>query len=127
MIKNKQKFSIRETAEILVPDSLGRSSYLLALLIIVVMLMLISALLTKLPTVVPLYFTLPWGESRLTSKLMLYLLPLSSFLFLILNLGLGRLSVKLSPLLPRILAVATTVVASMMMISLLGIIQSLIL
>ncbi len=127
MIKNKQKFSIRETAEILVPDSLGRSSYLLAILIIVVMLMLISGLLVKLPTVVPLYFTLPWGESRLTSKLMLYLLPLSSFLFLILNLGLGRLSVKLSPLLPRILAVATTVVASMMMISLLGIIQSLIL
>lgn len=127
MTKNKQTFSIRETAEILVPDSLGRSSYLMAILLIVIMIMIISSLLSRLPLVVPLYFTLPWGESRLTSKLVLYLLPISSFLFLVINLGLGRLSVKLSPLLPRILAVSTTVVAGMMMISLLGIIQSLIL
>lgn len=127
MTKNKQTFSIRETAEILVPDSLGRSSYLLAILLIVIMLMMISALLIKLPPVVPLYFTLPWGEARLTSKLMLYILPLASLLFLIINLGLGRISMKLSPLLPRVLAVSTAVSAGMMMISLLGIVQSLIL
>lgn len=127
MIKNKQTFSIRETAEILVPDSLGRTSYMLAILIIIIMLMIISALLIKLPPIVPLYFTLPWGEARLTSKLMLYILPLASLLFLVINLGLGRISMKLSPLLPRVLAVSTTVVAGMMMISLLGIVQSLIL
>jgi hypothetical protein len=127
MTKNKQTFSIRETAETLVPDSLGRSSYLLALLLIVLMLMMITALLTKLPPSIPLYFTLPWGETRLAPKFMLYILPGASFLFLCINLGLGRISMKLSPFLPRILAVSTTVIVSMMVISLLGIVQSLIL
>ena len=127
MIKNKQRFSIRETAEILVPDELGRTNYLAGILMIVMMLALITALLSKLPPAVPLYFTLPWGEARLAPKLMLYAIPGTMLVFLVFNLGLGRLLTKLSPLLPRVLAVATAVESGMMMIALLGIVQSLIL
>lgn len=127
MMKNKQTFSIRETAEILVPDRLGRTSYFVALLTILLMFAIITALFNRLPTVLPLYFTLPWGEARLANKILLYILPIILILFFALNFGLGRLSAKLSPLLPRSLAVATAIIGGMMMISLVGIIQSLIL
>lgn len=127
MIKNKQTFSIRETVETLVPDKFGRTGYLIAFSLIIVMASLITALLGSLPTVVPLYFTLPWGEARLAPKLMLYLLPIMSLLFIIFNLALGKVSVKLSPLLPKVLAIATTIVTGMIAIALIGIIQSLIL
>ena len=127
MIKNKQTFSIRETVEILVPDKFGRAGYLIAFLLIIAMVGIITSLLRSLPTVVPLYFTLPWGEARLAPKLMLYLLPLMSLFFGFFNLALGKISAKLSPLLPKVLAVATTIVTCMIAISLIGIVQSLIL
>lgn len=127
MTKNKQTFSIRETAEILVPDKFGRTSYVSALLLIIVMISLISLLFGKMPPSVPLYFTLPWGEARLAPKAMLYILPSIAMAFLAFNLGLGRLASKLSPLLPRVLAVSTAIITGMMLISLFGIIQSLVL
>lgn len=127
MIKSRQIFNIRETAETLVPDKLGRSSYLASCGLVLVMLILITLLLGSLPPTVPLYFTLPWGEARLAPKLMLYILPSITLILIVFNLGLGRLSGKLSPLLPRVLAVSTVVIAGMMLISLLGIMQSLVL
>jgi hypothetical protein len=127
MIKSKQIFNIRETAQTLVPDKLGRSSYLASLAFVLVMLLLITLMLGSLPPSVPLYFTLPWGEARLAPKLMLYILPIITLVLIVFNLGLGRLSDKLSPLLPRVLAVSTFVIAGMMLISILGIMQSLVL
>lgn len=127
MTKNKQTFNIRETAEILIPDKLSRTSYFVTLILVVLMLSGISGIIVKLPQVVPLYFTLPWGEARLAPRLMLYLLPSISLIVMIVNLGLGRISAKLSPLLPRVLSVATLVTAAMMSVSLIGIIQSLVL
>ena len=127
MTKNKQTFNIRETAEILIPDKLSRTSYFFALILVMLMLSGLSGVLVKLPQVVPLYFTLPWGEARLAPRLMLYLLPSISLVVMIVNLGLGRISAKLSPLLPRVLSVAALVTAAMMSVSLIGIIQSLVL
>lgn len=127
MTQNKQTFSIRETAETLVPDKMARGGYWIGLALILVMVLLISGLLTRLPSVVPLYFTLPWGEARLASKLMLYILPGLSLIFFILNLVVSRILRHLSALLPRVLAVATAVVTTMMLVALLGIVQSLIL
>ncbi len=122
-----QTFSIKQTAENLVPDKLGRTSYVYALLIILIMILVISLLYGQLPGSVPLYFSLPWGESRLAPKFMLYIIPLLSLVFLGINLGLGRLATKLSPILPRILAIATMVTAGMMLFSIFGIMQSLLL
>lgn len=127
MTKSKQTFSISETAEILVPDKFGRTSYLMSILLCVAMLAVITVIYGKLPVVVPLFFTLPWGEARLASKMLLYMLPIILLVFLIINLFLGRISAKLSPMLPQVLAVSTAVIASMMMIALVGIVQSLIL
>jgi hypothetical protein len=127
MIKNRQTFSIRETAEILVPDKLGRTSYLIGMVLIVIMGIIITALMTGLPSVVPLYFTLPWGEARLAPKPMLYLLPGLSLAFLIINIVMGRVFRLISTLLPKVLAVSTAVIVVMSLLALLGIIQSLIL
>lgn len=127
MIKNRQTFSIRETAEILIPDLLGRKSYLVTVGLIILMLGLIGGLYQKLPGTVPLYFTLPWGEVRLAPKAVLFMLPALALSFMAINLGLGRLSTKLSLLLPRVLAVATAVITAMLLASLIGIIQSLLL
>lgn len=125
MIKNKQTFSIRETAETLVPDKLGRTSYLIAMGMIVLMVLIISIIIRQLPSVVPLYYTLPWGEARLAPRVMLYILPLLGLLFMILNVGLARMVAHLSAILPKTLAVSTAVIVLMLMFSLLGIIQSL--
>ncbi|MFH1244171.1 MAG: hypothetical protein V1487_01145 [bacterium] len=123
----KLTFNISETAEILVPDKLGRTSYFVGLMIGAIMTILITILLPKLPAVVPMYFTLPWGEARLTSRVMLYLLPVLTLLILMVNLSLGRVAGKLSLLLPRVLAVGTAVTAGMLLLALVGIVQSLIL
>lgn len=127
MTKNQQIFNIRETVEILVPDGLGRTSYIISFALIISMSLAITILFGKLPIVVPLYFTLPWGESRLAPKIMLFLLPMTNLLFMTINLILGRMATKLSPLLPRVLAVSTAIISAMIVISLIGIVQSLIL
>jgi hypothetical protein len=127
MTKIKQTFNIKETAEQLVPDSLGRSSYLIALIIALIMFGIIGAIYIKLPPNIPLYFTLPWGEARLAAKLSILLLPVTTIFIIIFNISLGRVASKLSPLLPRSLAVASLVISLMMMIAIFGIVQSLIL
>ena len=127
MTKTKQTFSIRETAETLVPDRFGRTNYLIALGLIATMIAVVGGFYTRIPTIVPLYFSLPWGEARLVEKLLLFVLPGISLLILITNIVLARLIRQLSPLLPRVLAVATMVVTVMMSAALAGILQSLVL
>lgn len=127
MTKNKQTFNIKETAEQLVPDKLGRTSYLISLLVAVVLFAIIGAIYLKLPPKIPLYFTLPWGEMRLASKLSILILPILLLAVVIFNVLLGRIASKLSPLLPRVLAVASLVIAVMIIVAIFGILQSLIL
>lgn len=42
--------------------------------------------LSKLPPQIPLWYSLPWGESQLAPKTSLFLLPVISMIFLIFNL-----------------------------------------
>lgn len=126
-MKNKQTFSITATAEILVPDKLGRASYLATLGLVLVMIAIIGGVYSRLPQNIPLYYSLPWGEARLAPKIMFITLPGIAVLMSILNLVLGRIAAKLSPLLPRVLAVTSAVVTAMILLSTIGIIQSLVL
>jgi hypothetical protein len=127
MTKNKQTFSITGTAEILIPDKLGRTSYLVTLGLVAMMIAGIGAVYSRLPQSIPLYFSLPWGEARLAPKIMFMSLPAIALLLSMINLFLGRMSAKLSPILPRVLAVASVVVSAMLLFATLGIIQSLVL
>ncbi len=127
MIKQKQIFNISVTAEGLVPDKFERINYVIVLVLTLFMSVLTTFLLHKLPTVIPLLFTMPWGEARLVPRIFLYVLPIIVFCLCVVNLGLGKIVLKLSPLLPKILAVTTAVVTIMLLIAQLTIIQSLIL
>jgi hypothetical protein len=127
MTKNRQTFSITGTAQILVPDKLGRIGYGVSLLLIVIMFVLIGLVYVRLPQSIPLYFSLPWGESRLAPKIMFASIPGIALILSFLNLLLGRIALSLSPLLPRVLAVASATISAMMLLAILGIIQSLVL
>lgn len=127
MTKNKQIFSISETAATLVPDKFGRTSYFLTLGLIAISATIIVVVYQRLPQTIPLYFSLPWGESRLASRIFFFTLPAISLFLAVFNLLLGRVSGKLSPLLPRVLAVGSATVAAMILLAVIGIIQSLVL
>ena len=127
MSKNKQTFSIRETAETLVPDQFGRTNYLISLGVIAMMIAITGGLYSQIPSIVPLYFSLPWGEARLVGKMFLLILPLIAASIVAINIVLAKFVHQLSPLLPRVLAVATMIVSVMLGLSLVGILQSLVL
>lgn len=47
-----------------------------------------------LPTLVPLFYSRPWGKEQLASPNNLFIIPLSSFLLLLFNLAVGKLLQK---------------------------------
>jgi len=55
------------------------------LLFIASQLLLLFWKFSDLPSAVPLYFSLPWGDSRLAPPLSLFLLPLFSILIVLTN------------------------------------------
>ena len=120
----KLTFNIRETAEQLVPDALGRSSYLIASGLIIVMILAIGGLLSRLPTRIPLYYSLPWGEIRLAHKATLFLLPGLGMGVVGINIAIAKMVSKLSPLLPKVLSVGSAVITGMLALGLWGILQS---
>ncbi len=124
-MKQARTFSITKTAEAIVPDSVSRSGYTASLAITLVLTIMMIVFWGKLPSLVPLFFTEPWGEARLSAKEWIVLLPTLSFLTITINVIVGKVASNTSPLLPRMLALASAVVAVSLLISYLGIVQSL--
>ena len=65
----------------------------------------------SLPDQVPLYYSLPWGESQLASTSALFLLPIFSLLILLINHLLAVAFLKIIPLLSRLLILMSLVVS----------------
>jgi hypothetical protein len=65
----------------------------------------------NLPNQVPLYYSLPWGESQLASASALFLLPIFSLLILLINHLLAVVFLKIIPLLSRLLIIMSLVVS----------------
>lgn len=65
----------------------------------------------SLPSVVPLYYSLPWGEERLAQKDYLLLLPAVSGIVVIINHGIGLLVYKNETVLVRMVAMGTLLFA----------------
>jgi hypothetical protein len=124
-MKAVNTFSITKTAEELVPDTVSRTGYLVAVFITLILFVLIIVVWGKLPRTVPLYFSEPWGDGRLASREWLFLLPGLSLLTITLNVILGKLGGSSSPLLPRMLGVTAGIVSLTLLLSLVGIVQSL--
>jgi hypothetical protein len=124
-MKQSRTFSITKTAEAIVPDSVSRSGYVVALGLTFVLILAMALLWSKLPTLVPLFFTEPWGEARLAEREFIILLPTLSLLVVIFNVVIGKITSSTSPLLPRMLSLVSAVVALSLLISYFGIVQSL--
>lgn len=71
-------------------DRVSRDSFLTALILDVVLLAFILVILPKLPPIVPLLYSRPWGEEQLVPRLALFIAPLGSLLFLIGNVILAK-------------------------------------
>jgi hypothetical protein len=57
----------------------------------------------RLPIEVPLYYSRPWGETRLSTRYSLWFLPLVSIIFTLINLFLGKLTYRSDTLLAKVL------------------------
>ena len=75
---------------ILVKDQITRDIFLASALLNGTLLIFTGIVIPKLPPVIPLLYSRPWGEEQLTPQLFALALPLSLFIFLLLNLLLGR-------------------------------------
>lgn len=124
-MKRVNTFSITKTAEELVPDFVSRTGYLIAFMITLIIVAVISILWKKIPNVVPLFFTQPWGEARLAGREWLYLIPGISFLVILVNVVIGKIGSSSSSILPRMLGVTSAVVATTLLLACVGIVQSL--
>ena len=119
------RFDLGKTAEELVPDLSNRFAYILALVFAILGAGATAWLWRRLPPIVPLYFTEPWGEAELAPKIFLLLLPAATVIIVIINILLGNVLGKTTRVIPRILSVAAAVVALMFLVGVVGIIQSL--
>lgn len=78
---------------------------------------------TNLPTKVPLYYSLPWGESQLASASALFILPSFSILLLLIDNLLATFFLKTIPLLSRTLVFISLVFSIFSFIALFQIIN----
>lgn len=62
------------------------ASFSLAVLTII----LVAARFGSLPPFVPLFYSKPWGEEQLISKIALFAVPLLILIFLFINMGLAK-------------------------------------
>lgn len=119
-----KKSQFQTTAKELVADEFSRKSYSYALIIIGLMIVGVGFFWTLLPFEVPLYYSKPWGESRLSPKLGLLLLPGLSISVLLINVAISKILQSENVMLIKSLAGATLVISSMFLLSLLGILWS---
>lgn len=122
----KNKFRIEIDPQTLVPQTSVRGYYLVSVAIVSLMGVVIALSYQKLPQVVPILFTEPWGEARLLPKLYLVMLPIIGVITGVINVIVSRGIGSEQKLLIRTLAVGVVAVNVMLLTSLAGIIQSLI-
>ncbi len=120
-------FDISRTANELVPEKSNRAGYIIAIVTALLIALLALALARKLPNVVPLWYTEPWGEGRLVPQLYLLLLPVSILLVTTLNIIIAKTLGAGRPLLTRMLAYGAAVFAGLIFLAFVGVIQSLLL
>lgn len=105
-------------------DNYSRKLYLGASVMVVLMLTVILVLWTRLPDEVPLFFSRPWGESRLANKPWLFMLPGLSLMVVVVNLGMGRLYKEYDEIVKKSLATVAFISTFMLFVSLVGIFWS---
>ncbi len=93
------------------------------IILIIFQIILLTLKFTYLPEKVPLYYSLPWGESQLASAASLFLLPTFSIIILLINNLIATFFLKTIPLLSRLLTTFSLLFALLSSISLFRIIS----
>lgn len=88
-------------------DKMSTFLSILALGIIFFSFLLIFLVFSRLPEVIPLFYSLPWGEKQLASKYLLILLPSLALGISLINLIIGQTILTGEIFYKRILAIAT--------------------
>lgn len=76
--------------KLILQDHVSREALLAAFFLNCALLVFITIILGNLPSVAPLFYSRPWGEEQLVSRLVLFMAPLASLAFLIGNLALAK-------------------------------------
>lgn len=92
------------------------------LLFFIVSILIIVFKWQKLPSEVPLYYSLPWGEEQLVTPLSLFILPLTSFFVFIFNFFLASIFLEKEPWLCRVLILTGIIFSFLSMFTLIKII-----
>ena len=96
---------VKKNYNLLLQDSIVRNSIIVAFLSIIISVIYLFFMTGHLPSEVPLYYSLPWGQERLAQTLWLLLIPGISFIFFIINIIIVLFSYKTEPVLSRLFAV----------------------
>lgn len=83
---------------------------ILSLLFLCASILLLALKFAGLPPEVPLFYSRPWGEERLTQKVWLWILPGLSIVFLTANLILANILLKKDHFLAQVTLVSQTIV-----------------
>lgn len=92
-------------------DKLILYALFLTFIILIAGFVLLFVKIGDLPSLVPLYYSLPWGEERLASASLLIILPGSALLMLVFNLYWMAFFYEKEPLLSKLLAVVSALIA----------------
>lgn len=114
---------IRKEMEELTSSPILRVILFLPLVLVIIMLLILGIYFKKLPPLVPLYYSLPWGEDQLTAPYMLLLLPLGSLLWYILSIFLIHTQMKEHRVYAQLILIAQVIVTIMAILTELNILQ----
>lgn len=81
----------------------------------------------RLPIEVPLYYSRPWGETRLSTRYSLWFLPLVSITFTLINLFLGKLTYRSDAFLAKVLVwggSGTAIIISLALVQIIRLVAS---
>lgn len=71
-------------------DTITRDAYLASFSLNAVLFLFILIIINRLPPIIPLFYSRPWGEEQLIPKLVLFAAPITSLTFLAVNYFLAR-------------------------------------
>lgn len=94
----------------------------LSFIFIVFQIVILVSTFNQLPPEVPMFFSSPWGDSQLTKSSNLILLPIFSFLIVIINFSISTLITQQRQLFAHILAVSSVVFSLLSTLALFNII-----
>lgn len=103
--------SMKEIFKTIREDKIAERSFFIGFAIIILGIFYIAFYYQNLPPYLPLFNQLPWGEQRLSKTIGIFIPPLIAFLILILNFFFSSVIYKKTPLLSRILAITSFLIA----------------